>query len=123
MANFGIKIMNKLYKDKNGKIYSFNNIQDVPDGMVVLSSEETDNHLNPIPTVEQLSEQARAKRDKLLGDVLWRLERYCAQVSLSIDTDDSQALYERLLMYAQNLRDVPQQPNFPDEINWPTMPV
>ena len=43
----GAEIMNKLYKDTNGNIYSISPIQQPKDGWVKLTETEVEAHLNP----------------------------------------------------------------------------
>lgn len=76
----------------------------------------------PDPTTDELAEQARAKRDGLIEDIMWRVERYEAQVALGVTTTDTEAQYKSVLQYIQDLRDVPEQSGFPSTIVWPTIP-
>lgn len=46
--------MNKLYKDKNGNVYAVSPIQTPEKEWVVMTKKETDTHLNPKPTPEQV---------------------------------------------------------------------
>jgi hypothetical protein len=54
--------------------------------------------------------KARAQRDRLLSDTDW------TQVL------DAPVNRTDWAVYRQNLRDIPSQPGFPLEINWPTPP-
>jgi hypothetical protein len=65
----------------------------------------------PKPTVEELSQQARSKRDALLRNTDW------TQVP-----DVPTILKDRYKIYRQDLRDVPQQKGFPLDITWPIDP-
>ena len=58
----------------------------------------------------QKIQAARAARDKLLIDTDWRVLR-----ALEEGVDLSKAWKD----YRQALRDIPQQPEFPDKIEWP----
>jgi hypothetical protein len=63
---------------------------------------------------EQLLEMAiaaRKRRDKALNDCDW---------CLLPDSGFNKEVIDDLLVYRQKLRDVPQQPKFPHEIDWPT---
>jgi len=62
----------------------------------------------------------RNKRDEIINNLSWRLERYERQFPLG-ETDDNDDWYVETLQYIQNLRDIPQQEGFPDEIVWPTL--
>lgn len=64
----------KYFKDKNGNIYAVSPIQQQQDGWVKLTKKETEAHLNPTPTNEQLAVTARAERDRLIESVRWRIE-------------------------------------------------
>lgn len=64
-------------------------------------------------TLEQRSNAARAERDALLAATDWRVTRALEQ-GVPVPADWA--------AYRQQLRDLPQQPGFPDDINWPTPP-
>lgn len=70
----------------------------------------------PAPTPEQLAATARAKRDRLIESVRWRIERYNDELALGIEPTEQ---LEPLLQYTQALRDIPQQAGFPTDIIWP----
>lgn len=59
-------------------------------------------------------ELKREERNQNLENVLWRITRFEQQTKLSIKTEDSENIYFKLLQYAQYLRDIPQNKNFPD---------
>ena len=68
-------------------------------------------------TVEDIpmsSEEARAKRDKLLADTDW------TQV---LDAPIDAATREEYRTYRQALRDIPEQEGFPETITWPELPA
>lgn len=74
----------------------------------------------PGPDKDQLAAEARARRDFLLRNVydigiimLHRQERLGLDVSQKIVKMDS---------YASLLLDIPEQPGFPNTINWPDIP-
>jgi hypothetical protein len=69
----------------------------------------------PAPTPEQLEAQAREKRNQLLAESDWtQLPDARAAMGAEKATEWD--------AYRQALRDVPQQPGFPAEINWPVKP-
>lgn len=112
------------FKDKNtGEVYAYETEEERlkwgADDLVAMTPEEVDEHLNPVPTTEQLAAAARAKRDSLLAQLEPRLLRYERQERLGIETNDTEAWYFSALQRAQDLRDVPQQEGFPNEIEWP----
>jgi hypothetical protein len=69
------------------------------------------------PTTEYLAEMARNQRDsflRYLDTIITNPLRWAAYSS------EQQAVIAK---YRQDLLDVPQQPNFPTEITWPTSPI
>lgn len=66
----------------------------------------------PDPT-EQLATEARAKRDALLRETDW---------TQCLDAPIDAATREAMRTYRQALRDIPEQPGFPDSITWPDKP-
>lgn len=77
----------------------------------------------PKPTAEQiaqqLAEQARAERDRLILSIRWRIERHQDEIILDLEPTEP---IEPILEYIQALRDVPQQAGFPEDIIWPEVP-
>lgn len=73
------------------------------------------------PTTEQLAENARHKRDSLIKEIWWRVERYDSQKTLGIETSDDEATYKKILAYIQELRDVTKQEGFPNTVTYPTL--
>ena len=115
----------KYFKDKNtGEVYAYDQkqIDDgwVKEGLVPLTKTEVEAHLNPVPTTEQLAGTARAKRDRLIESVRWRIERHSDELALGSAPTEP---LEPLLQYVQSLRDVPQQAGFPGDIDWPVNPL
>lgn len=74
------------------------------------------------PTPEELAAQARAERDSKIQAVTWRLERYERQKVIGLKTADADDWYKAALRYLQDLRDVPEQAGFPENIAWPKEP-
>lgn len=62
-------------------------------------------------TPEQKAEGIRLRRDQLLAATDWTQA-----------VDVPQATKDKYAAYRQALRDVPQQPGFPDNIQWPVKP-
>ena len=110
--------MDKLYKDTQGNIYAVSPIQTPEKEWVALTKKETEAHLNPVPTTEQLAATVRAKRDGLIESVRWRIERAKDEIDLGIPLTEP---LEPLLQYVQLLRDVPQQEGFPENVEWPEL--
>lgn len=72
----------------------------------------------PVPA-EMLAERARARRDVLLNETQWVVQRAQEEALLS---GGNMVVPTEWLMYRQALRDLPSQPGFPSEITWPEMP-
>lgn len=111
--------MDTLYKDTAGNIYAVSTIQTPKESWVKLTKKETEAHLNPEPTAEQLADTARAERDQLIESVRWRIERHSDELALGSEPTEP---LEPLLQYTQALRDVPQQAGFPESVEWPQCP-
>lgn len=67
----------------------------------------------PEPTAEQKASLIRAKRDALLAETDLIIIR-CAEAGEPVP--------EEWKAYRQALRDVPEQPGFPEAVNWPEQP-
>jgi hypothetical protein len=65
----------------------------------------------PPPTTEELAAAARAERNALLAATDWTQA-----------ADVPQATKNKWAPYRQALRDVPEQPGFPSNIQWPVKP-
>lgn len=63
--------------------------------------------------LEQRKQAQRAVRDNLLSQCDWVVTK--AQ-------EIGEEVPQEWLMYRQALRDIPEQPGFPDDIDWPTKP-
>lgn len=74
------------------------------------------------PTSEERAAQARAERDSKIQTINWRLERYERQKAIGVKTADTDDWYRAVLCYLQDLRDVPAQEGFPENITWPQEP-
>lgn len=107
------------YKDTAGNVYAYNDIQTPREGVVLMTETETEAHLNPQPTSDQLADTARAERDRLIESVRWRIERHKDELALGSEPTEP---LEPLLQYTQALRDVPQQTGFPESVEWPPCP-
>ena len=66
-----------------------------------------------VEDIPMISEEARAKRDKLLADTDW------TQV---LDAPIDAETREAYRTYRQSLRDIPEQDGFPETITWPELP-
>lgn len=78
-------------------------------------------------TEEELSQEeaaaVRAKRDYLINEVQWRIDRYLEQKTAGETTDDTEAKFKKISAYIKALRDIPAQKGFPFEVTWPTLEV
>lgn len=78
-------------------------------------------------TKEELSQEeavaVRAKRDYLINEVQWRVDRYLEQKAAGETTVDSEAKFKKISAYIKALRDIPTQKGFPFEVTWPTLEV
>jgi len=66
-------------------------------------------------------EQVRVQRDLLLRTVSDILQRHSNQVNFGVHPSIDPDHIQDVANYAQRLRDVPQQPSFPDVV-WPKVP-
>ena len=107
------------YKNTKGNIHAVSPIQTPEKDWVALTKKETEAHLNPVPTTEQLADTARSERDRLIESVRWRIERHSDELALGSEPTEP---LEPLLQYVQALRGVPQQVGFPEYIEWPVNP-
>ena len=89
----------------------------VPEPPHIMTEEERWDNLTPA----QKAEEIRSKRDGLIDDIMWRVERYQTQTALGISTTDSETQYRAVLAYIEMLRQVPEQAGFPDVVKWPTL--
>jgi hypothetical protein len=73
----------------------------------------------PPPAPAPTEEEIRARRDTLLAESDW-------VVTKAIEQNAQDGLGVQIpvvwLDYRQALRDIPQQPGFPDNVTWPTAP-
>ncbi|HDR9164544.1 TPA: tail fiber assembly protein [Burkholderia vietnamiensis] len=65
---------------------------------------------------------AREKRDALLVDCDWVVNRHRDQIGGGVTTSLTDAQYQSWLSYRQQLRDISKQSGWPEEIAWPVSP-
>lgn len=63
--------------------------------------------------------ELRALRDQKLLETDWQTRRHEEQLAASLPTSLSGAQYQELLAYRQVLRDLPDQTDSPEEVQWP----
>jgi hypothetical protein len=68
--------------------------------------------------LQSLPPQYRRIRDQKILEVEWRVRRYQDEQVLDLPHSDD---IVRLAAYIQALRDVPQQPGFPESVVWPVL--
>ena len=68
---------------------------------------------------DRLAAAARQQRDKLLADTDWIVAK---EVEKNARDGLGIQIPQVWLDYRQALRDIPQQPGFPDNVTWPTAP-
>lgn len=83
--------------------------------------------IDPGSTVEGLAEAARMERDSLLRSVYDPGINMALRALRMATTPEEQSYAEGKVIeldnYAQALEDIPEQPGFPQTINWPTAPT
>lgn len=62
-----------------------------------------------VPTNDELKNSKRLERDDALNVTIWRIQRYQTQKVAGLETTETSETVEALLLYAQYLRDFPQQ--------------
>lgn len=65
-------------------------------------------------TTDQMAAMARAKRDAMLDET----DKFAV-----LDAPISKECWAELRVYRQALRDIPEQPGFPQSIDWPKLPA
>ena len=75
-----------------------------------------------IEAEKQLAEQQRIRdeRDRRIKAEAWRIERYNSEIRQGLTPSDDIVALDA---YIQALRDVPQQPGFPTDVEWPAPPA
>ena len=77
----------------------------------------------PLPD-DEAAEEVREARDRLLAQADGKSLKHQEQVALVGTTPDlSDAQYQLLLQYKQDLRDIPTQVGFPQTVTYPTWPL
>lgn len=80
-------------------------------------------YIEPVyePSQKEKEDMVRMKRNSLINDADILLLKYQEQVTLSI-VQENKDYYTALLQYKQALRDIPEQTDFPDDIEYPELP-
>jgi len=66
-----------------------------------------------VDTIEHLKQTRKEERNQLLAETDWIVTK---------SLESGEAVPDEWKQYRQALRDIPSQPNFPDDIEWPTKP-
>lgn len=110
--------------EMNGDEKIIAGLSEVPDGMKIV-----DNNLVPmteeervaVMTTDEKATHHRRKRNGLIRSEIWKIERHTQEQLLNIETTLSNDEVMNLLRYIQELRDLTEQPNFPNEVIYPTL--
>lgn len=109
----------QYYKDNQNNVFAYSDIQTPKDGLIKNTEQEALELTNPPPTTEQIADQIRTERDAKIEAVRWRIERAKDEAALGVPLTEP---LEPLLQHVQALRDVPAQPGFPENVEWPPEP-
>lgn len=101
---------------ENAFYTEYDGLARVIDGQLVLGKTEQE-------VKNEKAEKIRRIRDKKIEEIQWRIQRYTEQVSMGVKTTDSEENYKAVLKYVQDLRDVPKQKEFPENVVWPELAV
>lgn len=74
-----------------------------------------------VPTIEELAEQIRSKRDYLLEQADKLLIRYEEELEIGV-IGPNDTYRKALLKYKYDLRNIPQQEGFPENVVFPEVP-
>jgi hypothetical protein len=66
-----------------------------------------------VDTIEHLKQTRKEERNQLLAETDWIVTK---------SLESGEAVPDEWKQYRQALRDIPTQPDFPDDIEWPTKP-
>lgn len=90
---------------------------------VKTNPEKCTEYIEPVyvPTQKEKEDMIRMKRDILIQEADIMLLKYAEQVELGIITANETYRLD-LLTYKQALRDIPEQADFPDNIEYPALP-
>jgi hypothetical protein len=109
-----------LHDDCNGEALS---LPTWPTGLVELTAEEAYAAQHPAPTAQQLAEKIRAERNAILAKCDMLTTRHRDQKDIGLTTTLTDAQYSDVLTYKQALRDMVDNPKFPESITWPKIPI
>ena len=121
----GFKLENNMLIEMTYEEQVIAGIEKMPANMKVengkLIQKSQDEIFNEM-TLEQKGNFIRSKRDALINEADILLIKYQEQVELGvINVDDDYRL--ALLQYKEDLRNVPEQAGFPENVIWSEMPI
>ena len=99
-------------------------IEQLPYGMKIENGKllpKSENELFNEMTPEEKENSIRSKRDYLINNVIWKIERHKQEKELNINTTLTNEEYLNLLKYIQALRDITNQKGFPEKVTFPTL--
>lgn len=99
-------------------------LESLPYGMKIVDAKlvaMTEDEILATMTVEEKAAYHRQKRDALLNAEIWKVERHNQEVLLERETTLSNDEFMNLLRYIQELRDLTEQPNFPNVVTYPSL--
>lgn len=113
----------KLKKPYSNKEYADLAVYCNSNGLIIEDKGDYLEAVNPPEKpVEEKAAEARAERERRIEAIRWRIERYQTQAAAGLETTDTAENYKAILLYVQELRDIPAQAGFPDAIEWPEEP-
>lgn len=83
---------------------------------------ERDKEKTPEEKRADAERDVRAKRDSLIDETMWLVQRHQSEKMIQRATTLSDDQLMQLLRYHQALRDVPAQRGFPNAVVWPVAP-
>ena len=121
----GFKLENNMLIEMTYAEKVIAGIEEMPANMKIengkLTQKSQDEIFNEM-TLEQKGNFIRSKRDNLINEADILLIKYQEQVELGIKKqDDTYRL--ALLQYKEDLRNVPEQAGFPENVIWSEMPI
>lgn len=111
-----------VYWLEDGTEYTMTEFGELPAGALLVKPEPPEEPPPPPKTEEQLAAEVRMLRTGKMNSIQWRISRYQREQSMGRPTTDTAEQYAAVLVYMQNLADVPLQPGFPYEVSWPLKP-
>ncbi len=112
--------------DDETELYALDSVEDI---------QFLPNHINPTPIgvtdADRIRtqlirlvtpEHVRSDRDTRIERTVWLVQRHRDEIEAGRVTTLTNDQYVALQSYRQALRDVPEQPGFPQDVKWPVAP-